>query len=283
MTMIPQNKQLRGILGGCAALAAVMAGPILVDASAQAAPQASCISGGVCLTSTGNSTITVPVTTTETTTVPFTTTETTSVPFTTTVTAPVTTTETTTQPVTTTETTTQPVTTTVPVTTTETTTQPVTTTTTTTTFTTTTTTTTNEADVVGGVRHGARTDGPDTTSTSTGQCIPPGRTTSLAANQVETCGPSHGHVAVYATAPGLYTTIFDNDNAYYVSAGIFAPQFRFGILVGCYYVPDNSSVTAPGQTSTVTTGVLANAVAFGLRGSEVSRPILVPREACAAR
>ena len=38
---------------------------------------------------------------------------------------------------------------------------------------------------VGGVRHGVRTDRPNTISTSTGQCIPPGRTTSLAANQVD--------------------------------------------------------------------------------------------------
>src|ERR1700733_4547014 len=112
MTFIPRNKQVRAILGGCAALSAVMIGPILIDASAQATPQSSCLSGGACLTSAGNTTVTVPVTTTETTTVPVTTTKTTTVP--------VTTTTTTTVPVTTTKTTTESVTTTVPVTTTKT-------------------------------------------------------------------------------------------------------------------------------------------------------------------
>ncbi len=85
------------------------------------------------------------------------------------------------------------------------------------------------------------------------------------------------------TAPGLYTTIFNNDGTYYVSAGVFAPQYRFGFPVGCYYVPDRSSVTAPGHTTTVTAGVLANAVAFGRRASDVSYPIPVPRQDCNAR
>jgi hypothetical protein len=262
-----------------------MVGPILVDASAQATPQSSCVSGGVCLTPVANTTVTIPVTTTRTVTTPVTTTTTvlgtTTVPVTTTqtTTVPVTTRETITVPVTTTDTTRVPVTTTVGVTTTTTVTAPVTTTTTTTTAPVTTTTTTTTTSVIPAAIVNNRR-GRSTSTTTTGQCTPPGQTSRLAGGQVETCGPDSGRVAVYATAPGLYTTIFDNDSTDYVSAGIFAPQYRNGHLTGCYYVPDRSSVTAPGQTSNVGAGVLADAVAFGPRSWNVSGPLLVPRSDC---
>jgi hypothetical protein len=261
-----------------------MVGPILVDASAQATPQSSCVSGGVCLTPVANTTVTIPVTTTRTVTTPVTTTTTvlgtTTVPVTTTqtTTVPVTTRETITVPVTTTDTTTVPVTTTVGVTTTTTVTAPVTTTTTTTAPVTTTTTTTTTSVIPAAIVNNRR--GRSTSTTTTGQCTPPGQTSRLAGGQVETCGPDSGRVAVYATAPGLYTTIFDNDSTDYVSAGIFAPQYRNGHLTGCYYVPDRSSVTAPGQTSNVGAGVLADAVAFGPRSWNVSGPLRVPRSDC---
>jgi hypothetical protein len=289
MTIIPRNKQLRAILGGCAALSAVMAGPMLVDASAQAQPQSSCLPGGVCLTSTAGT-----VTTTETTTVPTTVTTTTSIPFTTTVpvtvtvpttttttattTVPTTTTTTTTMPVTTTSTKTSTITSTVtmPVTTTSTLTQTITSPSTTTETVTTTITTRRTRKWYGpDVRAGA-----DTASTTSATCMPPGSTMSIGTNQVETCSPGTGQVAVYATTPGVYSSIFDNDATYYVSAGIFAPQYAFGRIVGCYYVPDTASVTAPGQTTDVTAGVLTDAVAFGLHSGEISRPRRVPSSDC---
>jgi hypothetical protein len=283
---IPRNKRLRAILGGCAALSAVMVGPIIVDASAQATPQSSCVSGGVCLTSAASTTVTVPVTTTETTTVPVTTTKT--VPVTTTTTVPVTTTKT--VPVTTTKTTTQTATVTVPVTTTTTATTTKNFTTTRTVFrrTTTVTTTvpgsgtgTTTTTLLGGPNARRGADWRATTSTGTsGQCTPPGQTSSIGSGQIETCGPMTGRVKVYPTAAGLYTTIFDNDSTYYVSIGIFAPQYRHGSLSGCYYAPDASSVTSPGRTTTVANGVLADAVAFGLNSSDVSSPRAVSISDC---
>jgi hypothetical protein len=290
MKIIPGNKQLRAVLIGCAALSAVMAGPMILDAGAQALPQAAtCTAGGVCLTSsqTGGTpvtitvTTTVPTTTTETSTTTDTLTHTTTVPATTTtvtVTAPpvtstvtdtVTTGTTSTVTVTRTgfpttfsttrfggpdvhagvaaTTTTPPLTTTTPPVTT--TTPPVTTTT------------------------------PPVTTTTSGSCGTPGTTTSLGDGEVETCGPTSGHIAIFATTPGVYVKIFDNTTSYDVSAGIFAPQFRFGFLDGCYYVPDQSSVASPGQTVT-TNGTLTDAVAFGLHTYDVSNPIRVPRSDC---
>jgi hypothetical protein len=323
MTFIPRNKQLRAILGGGAALSAVMVGPILVDASAQATPQSSCLSGGACLTAAGNTTVTVPVTTTETTTVPTTTTTTTTVPVTTTktttvpvtttttTTVPVTTTKTTTVPVTTTATTTESVTTTVPVTTTKTATatttvtmpvtttktntvtttrtvsrrRPVTVTTTVTVTTgnnsTTTTMAAGDRPAVRGGRDWTATTSTKTTGTTTASgCTPPGQTMNLGSGQIETCGPKTAQVKVYATTPGLYTKIFDNTSKYYVSVGIFAPQYKKGSLTGCYYVPSNASVTSPGQTTTVASGVLADAVAFGATSSDVSSPRRVQTSDC---
>jgi hypothetical protein len=276
MTLLPRDKRLRGILGGCAALAAVMAGPVLVDASAQAMPQSSCISGGVCLTPVSNTTVTVPVTTTTTVTSPVTTTQTSIITATTTKLS------TTTVPVTDTETTTVEV----PVTDTETTTVPVTMTTTTTTApvtTTTTTTTTTALTTIAGVVR-VRPETVSTKTTTSAQCTPPGHTASIGNGQVETCGPGSGpgrFIAVYGTAPGLYTKIFDNDSADYVSVGLFAPQYRNGHLFGCYYVPDSPSVTAPGQTSNVANGVLADATAFGPHSWSVSVARQVPRFDCA--
>jgi hypothetical protein len=284
MKIIPRNKHLRGVLLGCAALSAVMAGPILVDTSAQALPQAAaCTAGGVCLTS--NEANAAPVTATETTTVPVTTTELTtlSVPFTTTETNTITTSLTKTTTVT------------VPATT-VTTTQPGTTTTVTVTgfptFTRTgvfpfTATTADPAvrpdqfrttrDFTSSATTGSTTTGSAPTGLS---CGTPGTTTSLGSGEVETCGPTSGHVAVFATTPGLDNSIDDTTSSYYVSIGLFAPQFRFGFPDGCYYVPDPSSVASPGQTVTSTDGILANAVAFGLHSRDVSEPIQVPRSDC---
>jgi hypothetical protein len=283
MKFIPRNKQLRGVLLGCAALSAVMAGPMILDAGAQAITTATCTAGGVCLTSSQTS----PVTTTETTTlsIPFTTTQTntTTETLTQTTTAPATTvTETTTAPAKTiTETQTAP-----PVTST------VTDTVTTGTTSTVTTTVYPTYSIHGGgfgtpeVREGvaATTTGTVTTTgsestTSGSACGTPGTTTSLGNGEVETCGPNYGHIAVFATTPGVYNKIFDNTTSYYVSAGIFAPQFRFGFPDGCYYVPDPSSVADPGQTVT-TSGTLTNAVAFGLHSHDVSNPIRVPGSDC---
>lgn len=274
MTILPRNKQVRAILGGCVALSAVMVGPILVDASAQATPQALCVPGGVCLTSAGTTTVTVPVTTTTTTTAPG---------VTTTVTVPVTTTQTVTR--TNTLTTTRTVTRTDTLTTTHTTTVTLTTTdvSTTTVPTTTTTTTTTTVTAAPGVRPNAGTKPATVTTTATLQCAPPGHTTSLGNGEVETCGPGRGEIAVYPTTPGLYSTIFANDGSYYVSAGIFAPQFQFGHLIGCYYVPSKDSVTDPGQTSNPENGVLADAVAFGKRLSDVSRAVPVSRNLCGTK
>jgi hypothetical protein len=262
MTIFPRNKQIRAILGGCAALSAVMVGPILVDASAQATPQTLCVPGGVCLTSAGTTTVTVPVTTTTTTTAPGVTT-TVTVPVTTTQTVTRTNTLTTTHTTTVTLTTTDVSTTTVPTTT------------------TTTTTTTLTADP--GVRPNAGAKPATVTTTATLQCAPPGHTASLGNGEVETCGPSRGDIAVYPTTPGLYSTIFANDGSYYVSAGIFAPQFQFGHLIGCYYVPSKDSVTDPGQTSNPENGVLADAVAFGKHLSDVSRAVPVSRNLCGTK
>jgi hypothetical protein len=259
MKIVPRNKQLRGLLLGGAALSAVMAGPILVDATAQALPTAgTCLSGGVCLTSsqptaTATSTTTQTLTQFQTTTVPTTTTVTQTAP-------PVTSTATVTRTVTSGPTTTTTVTTTV-----------------------------FPSRGFGGpaVRADATTTSLATTSSQTtgsattgSACGTPGTTTSLGNGEVETCGPNFGHVAVYATTPGVYNKIFDNTSSYYVSAGIFAPQFRWGFLDGCYYVPDSSSVASPGQTVTATDGVLTNAVAFGLHSYDVSGPIPVPRSDC---
>jgi hypothetical protein len=266
MKIIPRNKQLRGVLLGCAALSAVMAGPILVDSNAQALPQAAaCTSGGVCLTSSeANATATSTTTETLTGTVPPTATVTETG-------APVTSTATVTQTVTTGSTST----TTVTVTSTP-------------TFSRTTFTPfTNAGDPA--VRADLVTTGSSTTGSSTtgssitgSACGMPGTTTSLGGGEVETCGPSFGHVAVFATQPGLYNTIDNTTSSYYVSVGIFAPQFRFGYPDGCYYVPDPSSVAGPGQTVTSSDGVLTNAVAFGLYSQEVSHPIQVPRFDCGA-
>jgi hypothetical protein len=66
-----------------------------------------------------------------------------------------------------------------------------------------------------------------------------------------------------------------------VSVGLFAPQYRNGHLFGCYYVPDSPSVTAPGQTSNVANGVLADATAFGPHSWSVSVARQVPRFDCA--
>jgi hypothetical protein len=268
MKIIPRNKQLRGVLLGCAALSAVMAGPMILDAGAQALPTATCTEGGVCLTSSQ----TAPVTATATTTV--------SIPFTTTQTS--TTTKTLTQTTTAPPTTTT-VTTTAPPTTTVTETAPPTTSTVTDTVTTTVYPTRGfgTPEVRAGVAQ--TTSGIETTSetgtTSGSSCGTPGTTTSLGNGEVETCGPNSGHIAVFATTPGVYNKIFDNTTSYYVSAGIFAPQYRFGFLDGCYYVPDPSSVADPGQTVT-TSGTLTNAVAFGLHSHDVSNPIRVPGSAC---
>jgi hypothetical protein len=277
MKIIPRNKQLRGVLLGCAALSAVMAGPILVDASAQALPPAAaCTSGGVCLTSNqANATATSTTTETLTNTAPPITVTETGAPVTVTETgAPVTSTATVTSTVTTGSTATTTVTTTVyprsfagadvrPDVTTS---SPLTTSTGTTSTGTTSTGTTSTG---------------TTSSAPTGSaCGTPGTTSSLGGGEVETCGPSFGHLAVFATQPGLYNSI-DNTTSYYVSVGIFAPQFRFGIPDGCYYVPDPSSVAGPGQTVTSTDGILANAVAFGRYSHDVSRPIRVPGFDCA--
>jgi hypothetical protein len=275
MKIIPRNKQLRGVLLGCAALSAVMAGPMLVDATAQALPTAgTCLSGGVCLTGAQ-----AAATTTETTTVPVTTTQIT------TLTVPFTTTETNTI----TNTSTETITSTVPAATT-TVTQPVTTTVTVTSKPTYpgypgryTTTTTDGRDVRRDLTTTSSTTTGSTTSTSSSTtgpaCGTPGTTSSPGSGEVEICGPTYGHVAVYAATPGLYNSIDDTTSSYYVSAGLFAPQFRFGFLDGCYYVPDPSSVADPGQTVT-TGGTLTNAVAFGLYSRDVSHPIRVPRFDC---
>jgi hypothetical protein len=118
-----------------------------------------------------------------------------------------------------------------------------------------------------------------TTKTASG-CTPPGQTMNLGSGQIETCGPKTAQVKVYATTPGLYTKIFDNTSTYYVSVGIFAPQYKKGSLAGCYYVPNASSVTSPGHTTTVTSGVLADAVAFGVTSSDVSSPRRVQTSDC---
>jgi hypothetical protein len=118
------------------------------------------------------------------------------------------------------------------------------------------------------------------TTTSASGCTPPGQTTNLGSGQVETCGPKTTQVKVYATTPGLYTKIFDNTSTYYVSVGIFAPQYKKGSLTGCYYVPNASSVTSPGHTTAVATGVLADAVAFGITSSDVSSPRRVQTSDC---
>jgi hypothetical protein len=272
MKIVPRNKQLRAIMGGCVALSAVMVGPILVDASAQATPQTMCLPGGACLTSAGTTTVTMPVTTTTTTTAPGVTT-----------TVPVTTTQTVTR--TNTRTTTRTVTQTVTSTTTLTATVTVTTTDFSTTAVPTTTTTTTTVSAAPGVRPNTHGKPATTTVTTTGtaQCEPPGQTTSLGNGEVETCGPARGEIAVYPTTPGLYSTIFANDGNYYVSVGIFAPQFRFGHLFACYYVPNKDSVTDPGQTSSPENGVIANAVAFGKHRSDVSRPVPVSRNLCGTR
>jgi hypothetical protein len=261
---------------------------MILDAGAQALPTATCTEGGVCLTSSQ----TAPVTATTTTTVsiPFTTTQTstTTKTLTQTTTAPATTTTVTeTAPATTTT-----VTETAPATTTTVTkTAPPTTSTVTDTVTTGTTSTVTTTvfptrsfgtpEVRAGVAQ--TTSGIETTSetgtTSGSSCGTPGTTTSLGNGEVETCGPNSGHIAVFATTPGVYNKIFDNTTSYYVSAGIFAPQYRFGFLDGCYYVPDRSSVADPGQTVT-TSGTLTNAVAFGLHSHDVSNPIRVPGSAC---
>jgi hypothetical protein len=258
---------------------------MILDAGAQALPTPTCTEGGVCLTSSQ----TTPVTTTETTTL--------SIPFTTT--------QTSTATKTVTQTTTAPSTTvTAPATTvTETQTAPPTTSTVTDTITTgsvsTTTVTTTvfptgfptrtggfattgmrgNADAITTTTPATITTSSETTTTSGSACGTPGTTTSLGNGEVETCGPNYGHVAVFATTPGVYNKIFDNTTSYYVSAGIFAPQFRFGFLDGCYYVPDPSSVAGPGQTVT-TSGTLTNAVAFGLHSRDVSNPIRVPGSEC---
>jgi hypothetical protein len=280
MTIVPRNKRVRTILGGCAALSAVMIGPILVDASAQATPQTSCLPGGACLTS-ATTTVTTPVTTTTTTTAPGTTTTTTAPGTTTTTTAPGTTTtilstatDTTTRTVTATVTSTETDTTTVTLTTTDLSviTEPTTTTTT--------TTTTAAAPMV---RANNGRKQATTTTTSTTQCEPPGQTSSIGNGEVETCGPARGELAVFPTTPGVYTKIFANDGPYYVSVGIFAPQIRFGHVVGCYYVPTKGSVTDPGQTSSPANGVLADAVAFGKHLSDVSRAVPVLRYLCGTR
>jgi hypothetical protein len=236
----------------------------------------------------------VPITTTQTVTVPTTTTVTTAVPTTKTITVPTTTTVTTSVPTTVVvpTTVTEITTETVPTTITNTTTVPVTNTVTNT-VTHTVTSGTTETETVTTTVYPYRGDnGPNvrargdmttsttSTSTTTGDsaCGTPGTTTSLGNGEVETCGPNYGHVAVFATTPGLYNKIFDN-SSYYVSAGIFAPQFRYGHLAGCYYVPDKSSVTAPGATMN-TDGTLTDAVAFGLHSYDVSYPRWVPSDDC---
>ncbi len=295
MTILPRNKQLRGLLVGGAAVSAVMAGPILVDTTAQAQPQASCAEGGVCLTpvtstvpatTTVTKTTTVPVTSTYTTTVPVTTTTTVPVTSTTTVTktttVPVTSTYTTTVPVTSTQTQTQTTTVTSTATTGPTVTVTVTTTRSTSSYTNTYTNTltgtyTGTEYAVPADRRGR----PALPTTTESPCGTPGSTQTLTDGQVETCAPNFGRVAVYATAPGLYNKIYEYDSSYYASVGLFAPQYSRGALIGCYYVPSPSSVTPPGATVS-TAGTLGDAVAFGLDSQDVSYPVAVPRGDCSS-
>jgi hypothetical protein len=314
MTLIPRNKQLRGLLIGGAALSAIMAGPILVDATAQAQSLASCAAGGVCLTPTnpaGGFTTTVTdtapgttdtVTQTEpgttdtvTQTEPGTTTTTTvtqTEPGTTvTQTEPGTTyTVTQTEPGTTTTTTvTQTVTVTAaPVTTTVTNTVTSPTTVTVTVTSTRSSYTGTNTNTYTGTTGTEGTEDPfvkpaywrnePTETTGTDACGAPGSQPTLSNGQVETCGPTSGREAVYATQPGLYNSIFNDSSSYYVSAGIFAPQYSFGRLAGCYYVPESAAVK-PGDTVS-TGGIIADAVAFGVTSQDVSNPVSVPRSDC---
>jgi hypothetical protein len=307
MKIIPRNRQVRGLLVGCAAVSAVMAGPILVDATAQAQPPTSCVDGGICLTRVE---VAAAGTTTETVTVPATATQTETERVTDTVTGPGVTqtvtgpgvtqtvtgpgvTQTVTEPVTTvtrtvTQTVTEPVT--VPVT--QTVTSTVTNIATITAGTTVTVTVTGSRGGFGGLpteTGGFPTSGFPTGSitglvryrptTATDSCGPPGSTETLADGEVETCGPTAGRTAVYATEPGQYNKIFDDDGTYYTSIGIFAPQILFGRVIGCYYVPNTTSVTPPGGTTTSTAGAIADGVAFGPQ-SQVSAPIQVPGSDC---
>jgi hypothetical protein len=308
MTIIPRNKQLRGLLVGGAAVSAVMLGPILVDTTAQAVPQQSCVSGGVCLTPVATS-VSVVGTTTETVTVKglgTTVTEpgtTITAPGTTitapgtTITAPGTTitepgtTVTQTRFVTATNTATATVTATAPGTT-VTATAPGTTVTatapgTTVTVTSTvsagpnTTTNTNYTGYTGytggrGIIPAAVRGRPDTV---TGSACGLAGSTESSDGEVETCGPTSGNEAWYATTPGEYNSIFNDDGSYYVSVGLFAPQYSRGQIVGCYYVPDASTVTAPGAT-TNDAGIIVDAVAFGSNRGDVSYPAPVVLSYC---
>jgi hypothetical protein len=306
MTIIPRNKPARGLLIGCAAVSAVMVGPILIDATAQAAPPASCVGGGVCLTpvsgvaGTATETVTVPTTATQTETERVT--ETATVPVTQTVTQPPVTqtvtgpatqtvTATVTQPVTqtvtktVTQTVTQPpVTQTVTVPVTQTVTQPPVTQTVTATVTTGTTATVTVTPTRGGGGFPTGTITffvrPRPMTTTSGSCGTAGYTETLGDGEVETCGPTTGRAAAYATQPGEYDEIL-NDSSSDASDGIFAPQYLFGTVIGCYYVPNRSTVAPPGATVT-TGGTIVDAVAFGPEYA-VANPFPVPIGDCGVR